>query len=371
MALQEKLDRFKKQQEKCQSTLTSIAASNKAATHKSMPVPAAPSVARAPAPATRQAFTPEQINEVTYVDINANKAVFDSLRNNLKVNYDGKRFSYKSKHDLRDKEQLLYLIRKFVWGIAVIDLKDAYPTVMEDLQMALQEKLDRFKKQQEKCQSTLTSIAASNKAETHKSMPVPAAPSVARAPAPATRQAFTPEQINEVTYVDINANKAVFDSLRNNLKVNYDGKRFSYKSKHDLRDKEQLLYLIRKFVWGIAVIDLKDAYPTVMEDLQALKAAGQIWLLSNFDSQEDIAYPNDPRLFLGIELPRDMIDIERDLQKNGMKPATNTAQRRASSEVQGMSSKPKPKKKKHEITKRTKLTNAHLPELFRHLDKKS
>ncbi|KAL4594507.1 uncharacterized protein LOC142618489 [Castanea sativa] len=281
--------------------------------------------------------------------------------------------------------------------------------------MALQEKLDRFKKQQEKCQSTLTSIAASNKATTHKFMPVPAAPSVARAPAPAvkfsndterlqhinsirkapvgaqmkrvinllleTRQAFTPEQINEVTYVDINANKAVFDSLRNNLKVNYDGKRFSYKSKHDLRDKEQLLYLIRKFVWGIAVIDLKDAYPTVMEDLQALKAAGQIWLLSNFDSQEDIAYPNDPRvpikvdddlkqLFLGIELPRDMIDIERDLQKNGMKPATNTAQRRATSEVQGMSSKPKPKKK-HEITKRTKLTNAHLPELFRHLDKKS
>ena len=56
--------------------------------------------------------------------------------------------------------------------------------------------------------------------------------------------------------------------------------------------------------------------------LLALKAAGQIWLLSNFDSQEDIAYPNDPRvpikvdndlkqLFLGIELPRDMIDIER------------------------------------------------------------
>ena len=112
-----------------------------------------------------------------------------------------------------------------------------------------------------------------------------------------------------------------------------------------------------------------------------MKAAGQIWLLSNFDSQEDIAYPNDPRvpikvdddlklLFRGIELPRDMLDIERDLQKNGMKPATNTAQRRARSEVQGMSSKAKPKKKKHEITKRTKLTNAHLPELFRNLDGK-
>jgi transcription initiation factor TFIIE subunit beta len=109
-----------------------------------------------------------------------------------------------------------------------------------------------------------------------------------------------------------------------------------------------------------------------------LKASGEILLLSNFDSQEDVAYPNDPRvpikvddelklLFRGIELPSDMLDIEKDLQKNGMKPATNTAQRRALSEVQVISSKPKGKKKKHEITKRTKLTNAHLPELFQKL----
>ncbi|KAG2679142.1 hypothetical protein I3760_11G037300 [Carya illinoinensis] len=129
--------------------------------------------------------------------------------------------------------------------------------------------------------------------------------------------------------------------------------------------------------------DQKDRQPICLCDTfslqQALKAGGQIWLLSNFDSQEDIAYPNDPRLplkvdndlkqlFRGIEMPRDMIDIERDLQKNGMKPATNTAQRRARSEVHGISSKQKSKKKKHEITKRTKLTNAHLPELFRNLE---
>ncbi|KAG5228370.1 transcription factor IIE [Salix suchowensis] len=282
--------------------------------------------------------------------------------------------------------------------------------------MALQEQLDRFKKQQEKCQSTLTSIAKSRPSKpsiTPKAVPAAAPPSTsARAPAPAvkfsndterlqhinsirkapagaqikrvidllleTRQAFTPEQINDHCYVDMNSNKAVFDSLRNNLKVHYDGKRFSYKSKHDLKDKSQLLVLIRKFPEGIAVIDLKDAYPNVMDDLQALKAVGQIWLLSNFDSQEDIAYPNDPRmvikvdddlkqLFRGIELPRDMLDIEKDLQKNGMKPATNTAKRRAAAQVQGISTKQKAKKKKHEISKRTKLTNAHLPELFKNL----
>lgn len=49
---------------------------------------------------TRQAFTPEQINEACHVDINGNKAVFDSLRNNLKVYYDGNRFSYKVKQGL-------------------------------------------------------------------------------------------------------------------------------------------------------------------------------------------------------------------------------------------------------------------------------
>lgn len=75
------------------------------------------------------------------------------------------------------------------------------------------------------------------------------------------------------------------------------------------------------------------------------------------------------QLFRGIELPRDMLDIEKELQKNGMRPATNTAKRRAAQQVQGVSSKPKQKKKKHEINKRTKLTNVHLPELFQNLNK--
>ncbi|XP_010261945.1 PREDICTED: general transcription factor IIE subunit 2-like [Nelumbo nucifera] len=277
--------------------------------------------------------------------------------------------------------------------------------------MSLQASLAKFKQQQEKCQSTLTNTPRAGASKpTQKVTPAstpsrtPSAPvkfsndterlqhinSIRKAPVGAqikrvldllleTRQAFTPEQINEACYVDTNSNKAVFDSLRNNPKVNYDGRRFSYKSKHDLKDKNQLLVLIRKFPEGIAIIDLKDAYPTVMEDLQALKAAGQVWLLSNFDSQEDIAYPNDPRvpikvdddlkqLFRGIELPRDMVDIEKDLQKNGMKPATNTAKRRAMAQVHGIAPKSKPKKKQREISKRTKLTNAHLPELFQNLN---
>ncbi|XP_020080917.1 general transcription factor IIE subunit 2-like isoform X2 [Ananas comosus] len=282
--------------------------------------------------------------------------------------------------------------------------------------MALQESLNKFKQQQEKCQSTLTSIAArsaSSKApQTQRTVSPMNAPSVStKVPTPAkfsndterlqhinnirkspvgaqikrvidilreTRLAYTPEQINDACYVDIMGNKAVFDSLRNNPKVNYDGKRFSFKAKHDLKGKDDLLHLIRKFPEGLPVVDVKDAYPSVMEDLQILKTQGQVWLLSNMDSQEDIVYPNDPKvalkvddelklLFRSIELPRDMVDIEKELQKNGMKPATNTAQRRAMAQVHGITSKPKPKKRR-EISRRTKLTNAHLPELFQTLN---
>jgi len=279
--------------------------------------------------------------------------------------------------------------------------------------MALNERLSKFKQQQERCQTTLSSIAATqastaklNISSRTKPVNAPSAPakptptikfsndterlqhinSIRKSPVGAqiklviellykTRQAYTAEQINEATYVAINSNKAVFDSLRNNLKVQFDGKRFAYKSKHDLNGKDQLLYLIRKYPEGLPVVEVKDAYPTVLEDLQALKASGDIWWLSSMDSQEDIAYPNDPKskikldadlkqLYREIELPRDMIDIEKELLKNGQKPATDTTKRRAAAQINGRPKKPKAKKKQKEITKRTKLTNAHMPELF-------
>ena len=40
-------------------------------------------------------------------------------------------------HDVNDKNQLLSLVRKYLDGIAVVDLKDAYPNVMEDLKVCI------------------------------------------------------------------------------------------------------------------------------------------------------------------------------------------------------------------------------------------
>ncbi|KAG9151958.1 hypothetical protein Leryth_002219 [Lithospermum erythrorhizon] len=191
-----------------------------------------------------------------------------------------------------------------------------------------------------------------------------------------TRHSLTPEEINEACYVQLKENKSVLDSLKNNPKVHYDGECFSYKSKHALKNKEELLILIRKFREGVAIMDLKDSYPTVVEDLQALKASGQVWLLSNFDSQEDIVYPNDPRintikvdddlklLFRETKL-HDMLDIEKELQRNGIKPSTNTAKRRATSHMLGVPQKPKTKVKKRRRVNIGKSTNPHLPELLK------
>ena len=92
------------------------------------------------------------------------------------------------------------------------------------------------------------------------------------------RTTFTPEQINEACYVDVNANRAVFESLKNNPKK-----------------KKGAAACIRRFPEGMPVIDLQDAYPNVMEDLQTLKVERKFGC-SNFDSREDIVYPNVPRV---------------------------------------------------------------------------
>eukprot|EP00246_Nothoceros_aenigmaticus_P008800 TRINITY_DN2386_c0_g2_i1.p2 TRINITY_DN2386_c0_g2~~TRINITY_DN2386_c0_g2_i1.p2 ORF type:complete len:289 (+),score=65.11 TRINITY_DN2386_c0_g2_i1:53-919(+) len=189
-----------------------------------------------------------------------------------------------------------------------------------------------------------------------------------------TRQALLAEEINDLCYVDVKGNKEVLESLKSNVKVSFDGQRFTYKSKHELKDKLDLLKLVRRLTEGIPVGDLKDSYPGVLSDVQELKVAGEVWILTNSDSQDEMIYPNDPKiqievdddvkqLIRSIEMPREFMDVERELMKAGMKPATNSARRDEISGIPRSQQKPKQKPKRRD-SKRTKYTNAHLPELF-------
>ncbi|KAH8946540.1 hypothetical protein BDL97_12G100700 [Sphagnum fallax] len=244
--------------------------------------------------------------------------------------------------------------------------------------MALAQKLAQFNKQQEKLQASLAKTAprpqpAAKAGPSSRKPPTPPPPTtqlvpfaqrfsftndteklqqiatIRKSPVGAqikrvldllleTRQAMLPDEINDACFVDVKNHKEVFESLKSNVKVSFDGQRFAFKE---------------------------------------LKASGQVWVLMNSDTQDDIIYPNDPRISVkvdddlkqlvrGIEMPREFMDVERELQKAGMKPATNTARREAMAGVP-RSQLPKPKQKKRRESKRTKYTNAHLPELFQNI----
>jgi transcription initiation factor TFIIE subunit beta len=83
-----------------------------------------------------------------------------------------------------------------------------------------------------------------------------------------TRQAMLPDEINDACFVDVKNHKEVFESLKSNVKVSFDGQRFAFKAKHDLKGKAELLVLIRKVPEGLPMSDLKDSYTGVTTDIQ-------------------------------------------------------------------------------------------------------
>ncbi|KAM0889427.1 hypothetical protein ACQ4PT_027704 [Festuca glaucescens] len=95
---------------------------------------------------TRKALAAKQINEATYVVIAGNNAVFESpwsnpktpsMRNGISGVKDGRcLFCYKPTHVVTGKDELLALIRRFCDGIKVNEVEDAYPSVLNDLQVA-------------------------------------------------------------------------------------------------------------------------------------------------------------------------------------------------------------------------------------------
>ncbi|GJN08910.1 hypothetical protein PR202_ga26870 [Eleusine coracana subsp. coracana] len=100
--------------------------------------------------------------------------------------------------------------------------------------------------------------------------------------------------------------------------------------------KQLTLILLKKYDDGLDVAEVIDAYPSVLDDLQALKESGDILWLSGTDSQEGVVYYNDSRskimldkdlkdLYKKVQLPRDMLDIEKELHKAGEKALTDTA----------------------------------------------
>ncbi|CAI7904991.1 unnamed protein product [Closterium sp. NIES-53] len=111
-----------------------------------------------------------------------------------------------------------------------------------------------------------------------------------------------------------------------------------HQAKHELAGRDDLLRLIREHKDGIPMGDVRDSYSGVAAHVQELRALGQAWVLFNADSGDEVLFPNDPRiaikvdpdiraLFRRIDLPRDLTDLEKELQRCGQNPAMPAVRR--------------------------------------------
>ncbi|CAI5998991.1 unnamed protein product [Closterium sp. NIES-64] len=152
------------------------------------------------------------------------------------------------------------------------------------------------------------------------------------------RQGLTAEQVEAVTMVDVTTSRELQASLRANPKVAVHGNTYIYKAKHELAGRDDLLRLIREHKDGIPMGDVRDSYSAVAQHVQELRAMGQAWVLFNADSGDEVLFPNDPRiaikvdpdiraLFRRIDLPRDLTDLEKELQRCGQNPAMPAVRR--------------------------------------------
>ncbi|CAI5532416.1 unnamed protein product [Closterium sp. Naga37s-1] len=152
------------------------------------------------------------------------------------------------------------------------------------------------------------------------------------------RQGLTAEQVEAVTMVDVTSSRELQASLRANPKVAVHGNTYIYKAKHELAGRDDLLRLIREHKDGIPMGDVRDSYSGVAHHVQELRALGQAWVLFNADSGDEVLFPNDPRiaihvdpdiraLFRRIDLPRDLTDLEKELQRCGHTPAMPAVRR--------------------------------------------
>lgn len=161
-------------------------------------------------------------------------------------------------------------------------------------------------------------------------------------------------------------------------------RRFSYKAKHVLEDKREMLALIQRHPDGILMDDVTDAYQTADADAEDLIAGKMVIFLVNTETRERVLYPVDDAyemtvdediasMFHAVEVPEHDAEFDAALQKIGMEPAPRRAtvpgaggrgdDGEEDDEWEG--GKQKKKKKRAVNFERMKVTNVHLPELFK------
>ncbi|ORX50886.1 hypothetical protein DM01DRAFT_1091401 [Hesseltinella vesiculosa] len=167
------------------------------------------------------------------------------------------------------------------------------------------------------------------------------------------------------TKVDIRNNKLLWDKLASNDKIDFDpvSETFSYKPTYQIKDKEDLLKLVKSMqsLGGMDYKDLKESYVKISDAVEELAGTSEILVVRTKDGQPRGLFYNDPNLnthmdtefktmWGEIKVP-DETDLPKALETAGLK-TMDVFEKKVVAE-------PQPKRSKTR-NKKIKITNTHL-----------
>eukprot|EP00743_Colponemidia_sp_Colp-15_P007718 GILK01008357.1.p1 GENE.GILK01008357.1~~GILK01008357.1.p1 ORF type:complete len:288 (+),score=42.07 GILK01008357.1:49-864(+) len=180
---------------------------------------------------------------------------------------------------------------------------------------------------------------------------------------------MTVPEVEAEAKVEIANQPDIVAALQHNHKVIYEDRGtvavLKYKARHAVSNIDEIRDLIRSHPEGIPTSDLLDAYPTVVKDIETLKADTDIRVILNTETKVFVLYPKDPVLDLyaadsdvkqawaQIKVP-DNIDLAKELHLAGLSHS-GSAQKRRTKRKAEEDEQAKKKRKQRAI----KLVNVH------------
>eukprot|EP00741_Cyanophora_paradoxa_P013180 tig00000178_g12733.t1 len=185
-----------------------------------------------------------------------------------------------------------------------------------------------------------------------------------------TRNAETAAEIKAATNneVDIDANKELLELLKNNIKIKYEDGRFSYKSRHTVLNKDDIVRLLARNPDGIPIEELEDAYPNVEKDIDELLQIREIFGILNAETKKKTLYFSNYLEYKNVmEIDIDIRSLWNDV-KYKMPPAIDLDKEMKLAKLSLMKQDEavvdgKKKKQRKKRERKIKLTNTHLSEI--------
>jgi len=139
-------------------------------------------------------------------------------------------------------------------------------------------------------------------------------------------RAMTADDIKTKCGIDIRADGELLAALQNSEKLELVNGFWTYKATHKAANKAELAKLMLKYPEGLKVLEVKDSYKGVADDLTALKQEGRIYVIQNLDNpDQDVIFPCDEKLRLSVDEDVVQLWAECNVSPDDMEEKLKTA----------------------------------------------